>query len=140
MGQTLGVVVTGKDVGFDACDAGDPGSVAVLVSDRAGGNERVIAMALSLEQLRQRRAEIVRLAEQFGARNVRVFGSVARGQQRDISDIDILVKFDRGRSLFDLIGLKQDLEDLLGCEVDVISEGGLHPDADQRILQEAVSL
>jgi predicted nucleotidyltransferase len=97
-------------------------------------------MVLCLEQVRQRREVIERLAAQYGARDVRIFGSVARGQQREASDLDVLVKFDRGRSLFDLIGLKQDLEELLGCPVDVISEGGLHPGGDRRIFEEAVTL
>jgi predicted nucleotidyltransferase len=97
-------------------------------------------MAMTLEQIRQLRPEIERLAAQYGARNLRVFGSVARGQQQTASDVDILVKFDRGRSLFDLIGLRQDLEELLGCNVDVVSEGGLRPGDDKGILREAVLL
>lgn len=97
-------------------------------------------MALSLDQVRQRRSEIVRLAERHGARNVRVFGSVARGQQGPASDVDVLVDFEPGRSLFDLIGLEQDLEEVLGCKVDVVTEGGISPYLEDRIRAEAVPL
>lgn len=97
-------------------------------------------MAIDLEQLRRRRAEIDRLAVEYGARNVRVFGSVARGDAGPSSDVDVLVEFEPGRSLLDLIGLAQDLEDLLGCRVDVVSEGGISPYLKDDILGEAVPL
>lgn len=75
---------------------------------------------VTLNTLRQdKRAEILRLAETHGARNVRVFGSVVRADNREDSDIDLLVDFDPGKTLFDLIGLKLDLESLLGAKVDV---------------------
>lgn len=95
-------------------------------------------MNITLEQLRQRRADITRLANQYGARHVRIFGSVARGEAGPDSDVDVLVKFDRGRSLLDLIAVQQDLTELLGCRVDVVSEGALKPG--DRILREAVAL
>jgi predicted nucleotidyltransferase len=76
----------------------------------------------TLDDLRAKRNEILRLAEQYGATNVRVFGSVARGDARSNSDIDFLVDFPRNRSIFDLVGLWQALTDLLGCEVDLVVE------------------
>src|SRR5437879_8370791 len=97
-------------------------------------------MAISLEDVRRRRSEIERLAAGYGAHDVRLFGSVARGEARSKSDLDVLVAFEPGRSLFDLVGFEQDLEELLGCEVDVVSEGGISPYLEDRILAEAVPL
>jgi len=77
------------------------------------------------------RAQVKRLAQQHKATNVRVFGSVARGDDRPGSDLDLLVKFAPGASLFDQIGLAQDLEEALGVHVDVISEGGLRSAHDE---------
>jgi len=89
---------------------------------------------------KQNRNEILRLAARHGARNVRLFGSVARGKARPDSDVDILVTMEKGRSLLDLIGFWQDVEDLLGRKVDVISDGGVSPYLRERILGEAVPL
>lgn len=86
------------------------------------------------------RAEILRVATEYGARNVRVFGSVARGQATASSDLDLLVNLDAGRSLLDLIALKQELEDLLGREVDVVTEAALSPYLREQVLREAVTL
>lgn len=86
------------------------------------------------------RAEILRVATEYGARNVRVFGSVARGQANANSDLDLLVNLDAGRSLLDLIALKQELEDLLGREVDVVTEAALSPYLREQVLREAVTL
>ncbi len=74
------------------------------------------------------------------ARNVRIFGSVARGDPTPNSDLDILVDMEEGRSLLDLVALWQDLQDLLGMRVDVISEGGMSPYLRAKILAEAVPL
>jgi uncharacterized protein len=90
--------------------------------------------------LRTRREEIIRVAAQHGARNVRIFGSVARGEARPDSDVDILVDVDPGRSLLDLGALLVDLEDLLGCDVDVVTEPVLRPRLRQRVIREAVPL
>jgi hypothetical protein len=92
------------------------------------------------ERITELHDEIVRLAEQRGARNVRVFGSVARGQETPQSDLDILVDLDGHRSLMDLGGLQVDLEELLGCSVDVVTEDGLRPSIRQEVLQQAVAL
>jgi uncharacterized protein len=84
-----------------------------------------------------KRAEIRRIAARHGAKNVRLFGSVARGTADAASDIDFLVEMDAGRSLFDLGGLVMDLRDLLGCAVDVVTEAGLKPRIHARVLREA---
>jgi uncharacterized protein len=90
--------------------------------------------------LQGKRDEILRLAASHGAREVRIFGSLARGEARPHSDIDILVKLDPGRSLLDIVAIKQDLEDLLGCEVDVVTEASISPYIREEVLREAVSL
>jgi uncharacterized protein len=94
---------------------------------------------LTMEALRERRAEILRLARKRRARRIAVFGSVARGEARPGSDIDLLVDFEPGASLLDQVGLFQDLEELLGTGVDVVSRGGLKP-RDDHIRGEAVDL
>jgi hypothetical protein len=75
--------------------------------------------------LLDKREEILRLAQEHRAHNVRVFGSVARGEATETSDIDLLVDFEDGYSLWDQIGLMQDLEELLGRKVDVVRDGDL---------------
>lgn len=92
------------------------------------------------ELITNKRAEILAVAARRGARNVRIFGSVARGEAGPESDVDVLVDMEPGRSLFDLGGLLMDLQDLLGCKVDVVTEGGLRPRIRQRVLREAVPL
>jgi hypothetical protein len=92
------------------------------------------------EFLKTRRVEILNIASQHGARNVRIFGSAARGDSSPSSDIDFLVEMDDGRSLFDLVGLWQDLEELLGRKVDVVEPEGLHWYVRDRVIQEAVPL
>jgi hypothetical protein len=86
------------------------------------------------------RQEILRLAARRGARNVRVFGSAARGEAGAASDVDILVDLDPDRSLLDLGGPLMDLQDLLGRKVDVVTENALHWYVRDRVLQEAVPL
>jgi len=95
---------------------------------------------VTLDVLKAKREDILRLAGQWGARDVRVFGSVARGDASPSSDVDFLVEFEPGRSLLDHGGLVMDLQDLLGCEVDVVSEGGMRPRFRERVLKEAVPL
>jgi predicted nucleotidyltransferase len=90
--------------------------------------------------LKDKRHEILRIAAAHGARNIRLFGSVSRGEAGPGSDVDILVKLEPGRSLLDLIAIKQDLEDLLGCEVDVVTEEAVSPYIREQVLKEAVSL
>ncbi len=95
---------------------------------------------ISLENLRDYRLVIVNLAAQYGAYNVRVFGSVARGEADLDSDVDFLVDLEMGRSLLDLGGLLMDLQELLGCRVDVVTEKGLRQRIRDRVLREAVVL
>ncbi|MBE3099867.1 MAG: nucleotidyltransferase family protein [Planctomycetes bacterium] len=90
--------------------------------------------------LRAKREDILRLAASHGARNIRIFGSVARGDAGPDSDLDVLVDMEPGRSLFDMGGLLMDLQDLLGCKVDVVTEKGLHWYVRARVLEEAVPL
>ncbi len=90
--------------------------------------------------LKGKRDEILRLAEQYGASNVRVFGSVARGEARPDSDIDLLVDFKPDYRLWDKIGLKQDLEDLLGRKVDLVHAAFIRDEIAPTILREAVAL
>ena len=93
-----------------------------------------------VEILKSQREEILKLAREHGVVEIRVFGSVARGDARAGSDVDFLVKVEEGRSLFDLGGFLMDLEKLLGCEVDVVTEDGLRARIRERVLHEAVPL
>ncbi|MBV8887822.1 MAG: nucleotidyltransferase family protein [Chroococcidiopsidaceae cyanobacterium CP_BM_RX_35] len=90
--------------------------------------------------LEQKREDILELAAKYGARNVRIFGSVARGEAGPDSDVDFLVELEPERSLLDRVALIQDLSDLLGCQVDVANEKGLREPIRQRVLREAVPL
>jgi uncharacterized protein len=92
------------------------------------------------ELLKEQREDILRIAAQHGAHNVRVFGSVARGNARPDSDIDLLVELEAGRSLLDLGGLLMDLQTLLGRDVDVVTDKGLRDRIRARVLQEAKPL
>ncbi|NGQ95109.1 nucleotidyltransferase family protein [Brevibacillus sp. SYP-B805] len=87
-----------------------------------------------------KRNEILQIASRHGAKNLRIFGSQVKETAQKDSDIDVLVEFEEGRSLLDRIALIQDLEDLLGMKVDVVSEKALHPVIRDQILQEAVPL
>jgi len=93
-----------------------------------------------LETLRHYRRSILDLASHYGARAVRLFGSVARGDDSANSDIDLLVRFDPDRSLLDHGGLVVDLEELLGVRVDVLSENGLSARFRDRAVKEAIPL
>jgi hypothetical protein len=92
------------------------------------------------ELLGDKRQDILRLAAQHGARNVRIFGSLARGEARPDSDVDILITLDPERSLLDLIALQQDLSDLLKCKVDVVTEASVSPYIRPQVLRDAVAL
>ena len=81
---------------------------------------------VTLDMLRrEKKAAILRLAAKHGARGIRVFGSVARGDNRENSDVDFLVEFEEGRTLFDLIGFRLDLCELLGVDVDIVTPNSL---------------
>ncbi len=90
--------------------------------------------------VRENRDDILRVAARHGASNVRIFGSVARGEASPGSDLDLLVSLAPGRSLLDHVALWQDLEDLLHCKVDVVSEKALHWYIRERVLEEAAPL
>ncbi len=87
--------------------------------------------------LAEKREDILRFAAWRGARNIRIFGSFARGTARDDSDVDILIDVESGRSLLDVIGLWLDLQELLGRKVDLLTEAGVHPLLQERIMAEA---
>lgn len=93
-----------------------------------------------LKVVQSKREDILRLAARRGARNVRLFGSLARGEAGPGSDVDFLVDLEPGRSLLDLGGLLMDLQDLLGREVDVVTEAGLRERLRPRVLKEAKPL
>jgi uncharacterized protein len=92
------------------------------------------------ELLEEKREEILRIAERYGARNLRIFGSVARGDAGPESDVDFLVELEPGRTLFDLGGLLYELRELLGIPVDVVTEKGLREHVRPSVLKEAVPL
>ena len=95
---------------------------------------------MGIQELKQKRDKIYSIASKYGANHIRIFGSVAAGKTRPDSDIDFLVDLSPGRSLFDLGGLLMDLHNLLGCEVDVVTEAGLRPRIRNRVLKEAIPL
>ena len=90
--------------------------------------------------LEEQREEVVQIAARYGAEGVRVFGSVLHGDAGPGSDLDLLVNLRQGRTLLDIVALKQDLEDLLGCDVDVVTEASLSPYIRDQVLREAVAL
>jgi len=92
----------------------------------------------TLAELRARRAEILEVAARHGVSNIRVYGSVARGEANRESDVDFLVDIEKGRSLFDLGAFYADLEDLLGCKIDVGTE--IKPRLREHVEAEAVPL
>ncbi|MBM4124442.1 MAG: nucleotidyltransferase family protein [Nitrospira sp.] len=92
------------------------------------------------QALKAKRGEILRIAARHGARNVRIFGSVARGEAGPESDVGFLVELEPGRSLLDHAALLLELEELLGCRVDVATERGLRTRIRERVLKEAVPI
>jgi predicted nucleotidyltransferase len=95
---------------------------------------------MTSEQLRGRAEEIRRIAQAHGGKRVRVFGSFASGRAGAASDLDLLIDLEPGRSLLDLVAIKQELEAALGLSVDVVEEEGLSPYLRERILREAMVL
>ena len=96
----------------------------------------VVVMTVG-ELVKAKREDILKIAAKHGARNVRVFGSVARGEAGPESDIDLLVDMEPGRSLLDLGGLWSDLNELLGRNVDIVTENSIYWLLRRRILKEA---
>lgn len=98
------------------------------------------AAGVPAQDIRKRSADIVRIALSHGARRVRLFGSAASGQMSGASDVDVLVDMAPGASLLDLVAIKQDLEDLLGRPVDVVTERSISPYIRDEVLKKAVNL
>jgi uncharacterized protein len=114
---------------------------ATSVGERGTMRDTLWSWDMTTVQLvRSRRGELLRIAARHGARDVRLFGSVARGEADDSSDIDFLVEMEPGRSLLDLGGLQADLESLLGLHVDVVTVGGLKARIRSDVLADAVPL
>lgn len=90
--------------------------------------------------LTEKREEIVKIARKYGAYNIRIFGSVARGENNNDSDLDLLVDIESGRSLLDRIALMQELEDVLGCKVDVVKSQNLPLLIRDKVMNEAIWL
>ena len=101
-------------------------------------NDQSPPLVPTLTMMRQGRREILAVAAKHGASNVRIFGSVARGEAREGSDVDLLVDMAPGCSLFDLAGLHIELEELLGCEIDIGT--GVKPRMREHVAAEAVPL
>jgi predicted nucleotidyltransferase len=95
---------------------------------------------ITRDEIRNRRDEINRLASRHGAHDVRIFGSVARGDATDASDLDLVVRFEAGRTLMDHAGLLADLEELLGTKVDVIDADGMQSRFREVVEREALPL
>lgn len=95
---------------------------------------------ISQQDILDQRESILAIAQRHGAHDIRIFGSVARGDAIESSDLDLIVRFDRDRTLFDHGELVMDLRDLLGVEVDVISEAGMRDRFRNHVTKEAIPL
>src|SRR5258707_8156014 len=103
-------------------------------------NETPIKHAPTLAMLRGRRVEILKLTERYGVSNIRVFGSTARGEATTDSDVDLLVTVPDGVSVFDLVGLWLDLQDILECSVSIVADDTPDEHFMRNVLQDAVPL
>lgn len=90
--------------------------------------------------LQEKRELILNIADEHGIRNIRIFGSVARLEVGSTNDLDLLVDFEKGRSLFDLIRFKQEVENLLDVKVDVVTENAIHWSMKENVLNGAIQL
>jgi len=94
---------------------------------------------MEIEELKQKRDEIISIVRRNGGREVRIFGSLVRGDSRNDSDVDFLIELEPGRSLLDIIAIKQDLEELLQRKVDVVTENAVSPYIRAEVLGQAIS-
>jgi len=92
------------------------------------------------ETLKTNRDKILEVSAKYGAKNIRIFGSVARGDFGRDSDIDFLVDMEKGRSLFDMGGLLMELQKILGCKVDVVTPKGLRQRIKERVIKDSIYL
>ncbi|MDY6952126.1 MAG: nucleotidyltransferase family protein [Thermodesulfobacteriota bacterium] len=90
--------------------------------------------------IREQRENILKIAKAHGATNLKIFGSYARGDEQAGSDIDLLIELEPGRSLLDIIAIKQDIEDMINRRVDVVTAGALSPYIREEIVKEAIAL
>jgi len=95
---------------------------------------------MKIEELKEKREQILAIAERHGAKKIKLFGSSAKGDSRRESDVDFLIELEPGRTLLDIIAMKQDLEDLLQRKVDVLTEGAMSPYLRDEIVSHAISL
>ena len=95
---------------------------------------------MKIGELKEKREQILAIAERHGAQRIQVFGSLAKGESGKESDVDFLIQLEPGRTLLDIIAMKQDLEDLLGRKVDVLTRGGVSPYLRDEIVSQAISL
>jgi hypothetical protein len=95
---------------------------------------------MKIEELKEKREQILAIAERHGARRIHIFGSTARGEGARDSDVDFLIELAPKRSLLDIIAMKQDLEDLLQCKVDVVTEKAVSPYIRDEIVSRAIAL
>ncbi|HBQ21203.1 MAG: nucleotidyltransferase [Deltaproteobacteria bacterium GWA2_38_16] len=95
---------------------------------------------MDLNKLKIYRSKILAIATKYGAHHVRVFGSISRDQGTPSSDLDLLIELEQGRTLLDIVAIKQDLEELLGCPVDVVTKDAISPYMRDAILKSAVNL
>jgi predicted nucleotidyltransferase len=103
-------------------------------------NERYNVTVITRQSIQTQREAILEIASRYGASDIRIFGSVARGDSTDSSDLDLIVRFEPGRSLLDHGGLVMDLRELLGSRVDVIDEEAMRPRFRQNVMKEAIPL
>jgi len=95
---------------------------------------------MNINEVKAKREDILNIAKKHGAYNIRIFGSVVRGEARQDSDLDILVDLEPNRSLLDHAGLIIDLQETMNCKVDVVTEKGLRPRIRDVILKEAIPI
>ena len=92
------------------------------------------------QRLEALKPQVLEVARRYGASNLRIYGSIATGKEHQASDLDLLIGLPKGQSLLGLISLRQELEDLLGCPVDVTEAEKLHPLIRSQILEQALAL